>query len=382
MNILILADAYTRPSFAPRLRYLCDYLVEQRHTIEVYTEKWNTIPFEHDYPIHELNFYHLGPISWAIKTLYSILTDWKERSFARRILWRTRNQKFDLVFCTTFSTFPLGAALRVARSKRLPLHVDIRDVEEQAPGHAYVNHPQWYLRPFASLYSHIMRKRRDAVLRAADSITTVSPWHVDFLRRYNPNVHLIYNGFDPAVYYPQDITTDTFRIDYIGRLYDFQNIDYILRAIKDLHSQIPEMQVTFYTNGSAYERLAYCHISTHGFIPLNAVGDAIRRSSILLVFSNPETNGVMTTKFYEALGCEKPVLCTPSDKGILADTIHFTNAGLASSDLKEIKAFILDKYAEWKHQGFTRQAVSNKDQFNRYIQAQEFENLLRHITGL
>ena len=90
----------------------------------------------------------------------------------------------------------------------------------------------------------------------------------------------------------------------------------------------------------------------------------------------------MTTKFYEALGCEKPVLCTPSDKGILADTIQFTNAGLASSDMKEIKAFILDKYAEWKHQGFTRQAVSNKDQFNRYIQAQEFENLLRHITGL
>jgi hypothetical protein len=75
------------------------------------------------------------------------------------------------------------------------------------------------------------------------------------------------------------------------------------------------------------------------------------------------------------LGCEKPVLCIPSDNGILADTIRMTNAGLASSDLDEIKAFIFEKYQEWQQNGYTRQAVVQKEQFSREKQAQQFEQL-------
>ena len=83
----------------------------------------------------------------------------------------------------------------------------------------------------------------------------------------------------------------------------------------------------------------------------------------------------MTTKFYEALGCEKPILCTPSDSEELAQTIRQTNAGLASSNINEIKAFILDKYHEWQQNGFTHQAVINKEQFSREKQAEQFEQL-------
>ena len=92
----------------------------------------------------------------------------------------------------------------------------------------------------------------------------------------------------------------------------------------------------------------------------------------------------MTTKFFEALGTEKPVLCVPSDKECLAEVIQETNAGLAASSVQEIQAFILDKYAEWKAKGFTRQPVNAelKQLFTRQYQAQQFENiflsLIRH----
>jgi hypothetical protein len=78
------------------------------------------------------------------------------------------------------------------------------------------------------------------------------------------------------------------------------------------------------------------------------------------------------------LGCEKPVLCTPSDNGLLAQTIRDTHAGLASSDIEEIKAFILDKYHEWKATGYTHQAVRNKESFSREKQAEQFEQLFIH----
>ena len=92
-------------------------------------------------------------------------------------------------------------------------------------------------------------------------------------------------------------------------------------------------------------------------------------------------HGIMTTKFFEALGVEKPVLCVPSDEECLAQVIQQTNAGLAATNIEEVKRFILDAYAAWKKNGFTRQAVepTQKRLFSRQYQAQQFEHLLSDI---
>ena len=84
---------------------------------------------------------------------------------------------------------------------------------------------------------------------------------------------------------------------------------------------------------------------------------------------------MMTTKFYEALGCEKPVLCVPSDESVLAATIRDTNAGIATDNKEEIKQFILEKYHEWQANGYTHQEVRHKEQFSREYQARQFEEL-------
>ena len=84
----------------------------------------------------------------------------------------------------------------------------------------------------------------------------------------------------------------------------------------------------------------------------------------------------MTTKFYEALGIEKPVLCVRSDEECLAEVIRMTNAGVAATTAEEVKAFILDKYSEWQAKGYTRQAVKGKQDFSRQQQVQQFEQLI------
>ena len=86
----------------------------------------------------------------------------------------------------------------------------------------------------------------------------------------------------------------------------------------------------------------------------------------------------MGTKFFEALGVEKPVLCVRSDEECLAQVIQETNAGLAGTNAEEVADFILDKYAEWKKNGFTHQAVNQevKKQFTRQYQAKQFEQIL------
>lgn len=360
LNIVILADPFGKPSYAPRLRYLCNYLMKQGHQIAVYTEQFQPYDFPHAYPIIEKPIAYHNTWQWAWQSLWSLLTDWRNRQFSRWVKEQVKEQEFDLVFCTTFSTFPLRAAYDLAQEKKIPLITDIRDLDEQVPGAQYQSHSQWWAKPFSLWYKQVNIRRRNYVLRKANAVTTVSPWHVDFIHQYNSAVHLIYNGYDPAQFYAEDIPTATFRISYIGRIYAFQSTALVEKAVRELN--LPNVELN-------------THTPDRDPIPLNEVGNELRHSCMALVLTNPNAKGMMTTKFFEAFGCEKPILCTPSDNGVLTQTIRDTHAGLASSDLNEIKEFILDKYHEWQQNGFTHQAVKNKEQFSREKQAQQFEQL-------
>jgi hypothetical protein len=87
----------------------------------------------------------------------------------------------------------------------------------------------------------------------------------------------------------------------------------------------------------------------------------------------------MTTKFFEALGVEKPILCVQSDEECLARVIRETNAGLAATNVEEIKKFILHHYNQWLKHGYTQINIINKEQFSRQKQALQFEELFNKI---
>ncbi|MBO7501942.1 MAG: glycosyltransferase [Paludibacteraceae bacterium] len=367
MKILVLTDPYSPPAFAPRLRYFCEYWCKVGHSVYVLTERFKPIPFPHSYPIQEIPLYR-NRTDWFLKSAWSLLTDWKNRFFARKAQEAVKDLSFDLVFCTTFSTFPLRAALDIAREKRIPLHVDIRDVDEQVPNAQYQHHRQWWARPFRKWYRQINIRRRNRVLRLANTITTISPWHVDFLRTLNTNVHLLYNGFDPEQFYFAPVHHNEFLISYIGTIYEFQHPEVLFAMIRQLQAQLPLLRLNL-------------HTPNHQPIAITEVGEEIRKSSIMLVLTSPSAKGMMTTKFFDALGCEKPVLCYPSDQGLLAQAIEDTNAGLASDDMEGIRTFIIDKYREWEQNGFTRQPVHQalRQRFSRLYQAEQMETILQRL---
>ena len=249
----------------------------------------------------------------------------------------------------------------------MPLICDIRDLDEQVDDSRYqYRHQSRWLMPFRRLYRAIHIRRRNKVLRAADAVTTVSPWHADFIKAisYQPSaVSVVYNGYDEKQFYPEDIRTKQFTVTYIGSLFEWQqsSLDKVRRLCAELGIELD------------------LHTPNHQPIAYDKLGDAIRRSGIMLVLTNTATHGMLTTKFYEALGCAKPVLCVPSDQGDLAQLIAYTNAGLASDDEEQIKAFLLDKQNEWKAKGFTRQDVQHREQFSRETQCETFKNTLNTI---
>ena len=394
----MLADAFTRPSFAPRLRSICEHLSAIGWQITVFAEEGEPLTFPHEgYSITTIAFYRNKTIDWGMKALWSLLTDWKERYFAREVSKRIAGQTFDAVLCTTFSTFPLGAAAAIAQARRLPLIADLRDLDEQAPDSQYQAHRQWWAQPLRGWYRRTYIRRRNKVVRQAQLVTTVSPWHQAFLQRLNPHTELVYNGYDSTRFYPAPTKTQTFDIVYTGRIYESVLQD--PRCFFEGLSMLPPMEglrVVWYTNKEGEQRVrAYadkygirCLMVYNNYVHPDEVPAILNRSSIVLVFSHPATkdgpHGIMTTKFYEALGVEKPVLCAPSDEECLAAVIEQTKAGLAARTPQEVAAFITNKYHEWQEQSFTRQAVNieEKQHFARQVQAQRFEDYIRHSARL
>jgi len=367
-RLLVISDPPASPGYLPRLRYLCDFLVQKGYDVTLLTEQYEPLRFEHSYPIITIPMYSGEKMDWFCKTLWTLLTDWHNRAFARKALTQylspSTETPFDAVLCSTFSDFPLGAALQIARTMNVPLICDIRDLDEQVEDSQYqYRHQSKWLMPFRRIYRAIHIGRRNKVLRQANTITTVSPWHADFIRTFNTRVHVIYNGYDPAQFYPADIPTDTFRITYIGSLFAWQEpaLAIVQQAIKELNEPSIILDI---------------HTPQHNLITHDALGDAIRQSSIMLVLTNTQTHGMLTTKFYEALGCEKPVLCVPSDQGALAELIAYTHAGIATDDIEAIRNFIADRYAEWQQNGFTRQHTQQREQFSRENQCAQLEKLL------
>ena len=392
-NVLILCDPFTPPAYTPRLRCLCDHLASIGWNIDVYTEHGEELTFEHAYPIHEIKVYRSkSQWEWMIKSIWSLLTDWRNRSFSRQVRKAVQEKQYDLVFCCTFSTFPLRAALDIARERHIPLHVDLRDIDEQVPGAQYQSHRQWWVRPFRNWYRNVNIARRNSIIRKAQTLTCVSPWHEEFLKKYNANTRLIYNGFDENVFFPQDLPSDTFTISYVGRLYEqrMQDPTILMEALQTL--DLP-LKVKWYTNDAGQKQIQLLaqqyHVSHymeyHNYVPPTEVPALLHSSAILLVLTNRAdisgAHGIMTTKFFEALGVEKPVLCVRSDEECLAQVIKETNAGLAGTNAEEVADFILEKYDEWKTKGFTRQAVdqAQKRLFTRQYQAQQFEQLLLKV---
>lgn len=362
-NILVISDPPAKPGYLPRLRFLCDFLVCKGYNVTLLTEQYQSLDFSHTYPIITIPMYTGGNVDWFFKTIWTLLTDWHNTAFARKFLKSGDCKSYDLVLCTTFSNFPLGAAQIIALKLKVSLICDIRDLDEQVDNSTYqYQHQSRWLMPFRHIYRSIHIHRRNKVLRVADAITTVSPWHAEFIKQFNPNVHVVYNGFDEKQFCPEDVKTDTFTITYIGSLFDWQlpALDKVKQAINELNLPI---QLVF-------------HTPTNDPIPHDQLGDAIRRSSVMLVLTNTNVHGMLTTKFYEALGCEKPVLCVPSDKGSLAELIEYTNAGISTDDIDQIKAFITNKYTEWQRNGFTRQETKHREQFTRQFQSKQIEQLL------
>ncbi|MDR2920719.1 MAG: glycosyltransferase [Tannerella sp.] len=399
MKVLILCDMFP-PAFGPRMGYLCKYLKQSGWEPTVITEHIPDTTFtflKGDFPVIYIDYYkNKSKLAWIKIFLLNLFFNYKDRKIYKEALRQIQKQQFDLILCSTYRTYPLLAAQKTAQKAKLPLIVDLRDIIEQYTGAEFISYPLPRLfgleKQIVSIFRKKNLKQRNRVLRQANYVTTVSPWHVETLKPYNANISLIYNGYDPDIFYPEAIESDRFYITYTGRLLSIamRNPELLFLSVRRLSDEhfftSDTFRMRWYVDEASREILQHeaekCGIAEYmsyfGYIPASDVPTVLNESSILLLLTNKADasgpKGIMTTKFFEALAVEKPILCVRGDEGCLEEVIRRTQAGLSAHTEEEVYQFIKKYYLQWKA---VKHVTSNPDRgevmkFSRKEQAADF----------
>ncbi|MDL2221938.1 glycosyltransferase [Parabacteroides sp. OttesenSCG-928-N08] len=410
-RVLILCDMFP-PAFGPRMGYLAKYLPENGWEPTVVTEEIPENMFAFlagNCPVVAINYYSaknkiMRKCQWLYTILLHLLFDYKERRMYKVAKRLHQQQPFDLILCSSFQSFPLTAARWMAEEYGIPLVVDLRDIIEQYSGEEYIKHKlprlfgldKWIKRHYTRRQLSI----RNRALQVASYVTTISPWHVEQLKHFNPNVTLIYNGYDPELFYPVVQPTPHFTITYTGRLLSaaMRDPSLLFEALARLSSdgilQPTDCRVVWYVDeqsqrmikelAAPYQIDPFMHYK--GYVAASEIPAILNRSSLLLILTNRASQegpkGVMTTKFFESLAVEKPLLCVRSDESYLAAAIHATQAGVAASTVEEVTDFLVYHYYQWKEWGYTFSRVNREalSLYSRREQARQFATIFHSLS--
>ena len=407
MRLLIICDRPNPPGYIPRVRYLCNYFVQKGYSVTLLTEGAEIADFISP-DVELLTFDYLSDrtglwakAEWLIKTVINLVTDRKGRVSFTKACKLLGDRKFDAVLCSsTFHSFPLTTAAMIARKKQLPLYVDLRDIVEQTPPDSdnIFRHrlPSSLGKLVARYFKKIHIGRRNKALRLAKAVFSVSKWHTDYLKRYNPNVYTAYNGFDETAFEPLHLMSDKFVLSYFGELTDMC-LRYPLiffEAVRNILSSnrigVNCLEIRWFVDTNSKKTIEKVAaefgiervMSYKKFVFAADLVEKMNESSILLIFSNKpyvlDYHGIMTTKFFEYLGTGRPILITPDNDDELSMTAKSISCGLVSSDTADIESFIIEKYNEWRATKYVASTLTaeDRDRFSRRQRADLMEKII------
>ncbi len=433
LRILLVCDLFP-PAFAPRMGYLTRYLQAFGHEVTVVTEtnfddgafaflRTSTEVYEQAFP----NFFkaHFGRHR-KTKVLYRMAAD------------LCAKRPFDLILSSAYRTFPLPVAARIARHYGLPWVADHRDIIEQYPDCSFIARPLPRLGGLEQILGRLWGvsqiQKRNRLLRRATAVTTVSRWHTALLGHaiHRPeNVALIPNGYDPALYRFKPQPTDTFRIVYTGRILSLCQMDpsllfeTVANGRRERTEWAKAVRMVFYcdarsqrllgelANRMCPDLLSNGILQLHDYIPSDEIPAVLNRASVLLVLNNRASQpgqsvgqpaqshlyrpwrwffqkaadrrpqGILTTKLFEALGVEKPILCLRDAEGPIADLLRESGQGCDASTKEDIEALLSKAYEQWQSQGYTHIAGNPevRTRYRRDYQARQFEQLFLSLLG-
>jgi glycosyltransferase involved in cell wall biosynthesis len=235
-----------------------------------------------------------------------------------------------------------------------------------APWLADVRDP--FLRPFRGLARRVYgRVARELVKTAAGTIAVTPVWAELDEKLLGKRVWCIPNGYDPEEFPPPQKKTrgERFVIAFAGNIRE--TFDIFIQGLWLLKSQLKRQEfeaVRFRYWGAAHEKVAKLAkeagvsevVETRPHTPRETVLQQLAQADLLLLLTLPEdtkqdkylAQGLYPGKLFEYWGARRPILCVPSDEGLLHDLLQQSLTGVAFSRAHEIAFYLSEALHEWR----------------------------------
>lgn len=236
---------------------------------------------------------------------------------------------------------------------------------------------------FETFIHWLHQKSERKWVATASFVTSVSPVYTDRISQFvKVTGKTILNGFDELLHKKEQIDSNSFVIVYNGTLYDTQDVEGFIRVIiRCIDTFQDKIKIKIQFLGVCYDpkqekRLKNLIQGYESFflltprIPKQEVIHLQQKADQLLMLTHKGQKGIPSSKLYEYLALQKPILCFPSDHDIVAETLLKTEVGVIS-DTEDIlfhglNEFILLKlngiqiFNETKEENLLIYSVSNQ----------------------
>lgn len=203
--------------------------------------------------------------------------------------------------------------------------------------------------------------------------------------------HIIYNGFyeKTKTELERHFWHEKFTLLYSGSLYPNQNYRTLVKVVKELHLEFPELHLIFL--GSNYNNDAFendkVFDETSSFIEkINRVDYATSltyhaSADVFLMIGHEGFVGLASSKIFDYLKFERPIVFFKNDKDIIEHILQKTGLGVIADTeselLEKIKTLLLQKRS-----GFSLKQKVNQNEINFYSRENQAKEMVKVILEI
>lgn len=248
---------------------------------------------------------------------------------------------------------------------------------------------------------YLQKKHRSSEqkwLNSAKLFTTVSPHLKNVMQaEFGANGEVVYNGFftkESASKRLVPSEPNIVNFTYNGTIYQSQDFFEFLAVLNDVARTVnneKQVLLTLVGAGSEWEPKAIEALrSNNEFIkfdikPRVSYQESLlynQQADMLLMFSHRDLKGIVSSKIFDYLQAEKPVLLYKSDEDILDEIISKSNAGFIAKNDQDLKNILTEFIA---NKGTSKSFVMRQNKqyigsFSREQQAIKMAEIIKRIN--
>ena len=206
--------------------------------------------------------------------------------------------------------------------------------------------------------------------------------------------YFVENGFFEEEYETLDYTLDSnqYTICYTGQIYDNQPYaEFIISLNKIIEKYQNKVKIKCIFLGAAFnfkhkkilEELTEKHKNNYEITERVAKSEVLAieaKSNLLLMMAYGDLKGIPSSKLYQYLGHQKPILLFPSDHDIIEEIITSTKCGIITENAAQLEASLtmeIENFLNNKKSSIFAPEASLLKQYSRENQVKKFIDLIK-----